>query len=229
MGNNNSTSVINGSVKGAVPKAIPSSSATESPNIPSLARQRQLTAAVPPTVRGVTNGKQVLEITFEGKPHKITIPKGLKAGDNFRFAVNIDGTQDVYASTLHTIPGMDIIHAKAVVYGSISVYNYSQGSQSAARQVGGLIQRATDAVRREAIEQGCNAVLGITYNVTNDSSGEYGREKTVVVTATGTPCVVVPSRTAVATASAAQGQVVAGLAAPSAPPIPTVTAQAYVP
>merc|ERR1712232_148054 len=115
------------------------------------------------------------------------------------------------------------------IYGSISVYNWSQSSQGAARQVGNLIEKVTDVIRAQAIDQGCNAVLGIAYNVTNDSSGEYGREKTVVVTATGTPCIVVPARLS----ATAQGHVMPASAPPattsSGQPIPVVTAQAFIP
>ena len=112
------------------------------------------------------------------------------------------------------IPGMDIIHSKEIVYGSVSVYSDSMGRHI--HELGHLIQKATDAARREAINQGCNAVLGMTYNVANDSSGQYGENKTVIVTAVGTPCVVVKSP------AVAQPTVAA-----SAPPL--VTAQVYLP
>lgn len=156
----------------------------------------------------------MLEITVGGQPFSITLPSGLKAGDDFSFTVKIDETKDVYASTLHCIPGMDIIHSKEIVYGSVSVYSDSMGRHI--HELGHLIQKATDAARREAILKGCNAVLGMTYNVANDSSGQYGENKTVIVTAVGTPCVVVKSQ------AVAQPTVAA-----SAPPL--VTAQVYVP
>ena len=44
-------------------------------------------------------------------------------------------------------------------------------------------------------KQQYNAVLGMNFNVTNDSSGEHGNFKTVIVTCCGTPCVVVEKKT----------------------------------
>ncbi|KAL7544546.1 hypothetical protein ACHAWF_007925 [Thalassiosira exigua] len=234
MGAGNSVSAIGGSVPGAIPDAIgplPSSVV-----LPSRRRIRQLGATVPSTVRGITNGNQRLEVTVDGKPHSVVIPKGLRAGAKFRFSIHTDETDRVYASTLPSLPGMKILHAKEVVFGSVCAYNWHQSGQGAASQVGKLIAKATDAVRGEAIDRGCNAVLGIAYNVTADSSGEYGREKTVVVTATGTPCVVAPISSLVGRGDAGVGEATVAASAPptlalSAPDgdVPIVTAQPYVP
>ena len=239
MGNSASTSVIAGSIPGAVPDAV---STAEPARLPSRARELIVGASVPPSVQGITNGKQKLEIQVEGKPRSVFIPRGLKAGDKFRLSFRVDETEDVYASTLHSIPGMDILHAKAIVYRSVSVYwrHHHQGSQAAAAQVGKLIEQATLALRGEAVDRGCNAVLGITYNVTSDSSGDRGREKSVVVTAAGTPCVVVPSSSSPPVQRTGELGVAAPAlpsTVPSAPPqsqlslsgIPIVTAQAYAP
>ena len=225
----NSSSTISGSVPGACPEAAEPSRAAEA-RIPSRARERRLGAAVPRSIKGVTNGKQNLDVTVDGKPYSVSIPAGLRSGDRFAFTVTNDETRDVLVSTLHAIPGYNTIQSKSIIYGSISVYKYNQSSQGAAGQIGTLIEKCTDAIRAKAIDQGCNAVLGIAYNVTNDSSGEYGREKTVVVTATGTPCIVVPA----GQAAMAQGQVVPAASAPpattsSGQPIPVVTAQAIIP
>ncbi|EJK67138.1 hypothetical protein THAOC_11872 [Thalassiosira oceanica] len=225
---NSSSSTISGSVPGACPEAAESG---RSAHIPSRARERRLGSTVPRSIKGVTNGKQKLDISVDGKPYSVLIPAGLRPGDQFAFTITNDETPDVLVSTLHVIPGYDTLQSKSIIYGSISVYNWSQSSQGAAQQVGNLIEKVTDAIRAQALDQGCNAVLGIAYNVTNDSSGEYGREKTVVVTATGTPCIVVPARQN----ATAQGHAMpASASAPpattsSGQPIPVVTAQAFIP
>ena len=64
---------------------------------------------------------------------------------------------------------------------------------SMARTVAGLLQEAQEGLLRKAIEVECNAVLGMTINITTDSSGERGNSKIVIVTVCGTPCVTVPS------------------------------------
>ena len=40
--------------------------------------------------------------------------------------------------------------------------------------VGELLQDAQAQILEQHIDEGCNAVLGMTFNVTNDSSGKYG-------------------------------------------------------
>ena len=60
-------------------------------------------------------------------------------------------------------------------------------------QVGPLLQQVQAQIIQQALQQGCNAVLALTFNVTNDSSGERGHFKMCVVTALGTPCCVVPT------------------------------------
>jgi hypothetical protein len=59
--------------------------------------------------------------------------------------------------------------------------------------VGELMQEAQSEIMEQAVLAECNAVLGMTYNVTNDSSGEHGNFKVVIVTVCGTPCIVVPA------------------------------------
>ena len=229
MGNSGSTTTISGSVSGACPECEAADS-SQSAHIPSRARERRLGASVPRSIHGVTNGKQKLDISVGGKPHSVLIPAGLRAGDQFAFTITNDETKDVLVSTLHAIPGYDTLQCKSIIYGSISVFMRYESCQGAASQIGTLIENVTDAIRAQAIDKGCNAVLGIAYNVTNDSSGEYGREKTVVVTATGTPCIVVPARQT----AAVQGQVMSASAPPPATTsseqsIPIATAQVFIP
>ena len=57
--------------------------------------------------------------------------------------------------------------------------------QSMGRMVGTLMQEAQAMLLQQALEAGCNAVLGVNYNITNDSSGETGRKKMVIVSCYG--------------------------------------------
>ena len=70
----------------------------------------------------------------------------------------------------------------------------NSGQQNQAAQIPALLTKGYEALRQQAAELGCNAVLGITFNVTNDSSGERGNFKVVIATVCGTPCVVVFTR-----------------------------------
>ena len=56
------------------------------------------------------------------------------------------------------------------------------------RMVGSLMQEAQAMLLQQALEAGCNAVLGVQYNITNDSSGETGRKKMVIVSCYGKLC-----------------------------------------
>ena len=95
---------------------------------------------------------------------------------------------------------MEIIQSKQIVWGSVS-YSFSAGSgdqQSMGKKVAELMQAAQTKMIEEVIKQRCNACLGMSFNITNDSSGDHGNQKVVIVTGTGTPCVVVPSQKAMA-------------------------------
>jgi hypothetical protein len=93
---------------------------------------------------------------------------------------------------------MTIVLAKPVAFGSVSFsyHNHQVGPQSLGPQpgdqVGRLMQEAQEQLMRQAVDVDCNAILGLSFTVTNDSWGEYGNHKLVIVTACGTPCVVTP-------------------------------------
>jgi hypothetical protein len=65
------------------------------------------------------------------------------------------------------------------------------------------MQQAQGALLKKTIDVGCNVVLGVTTNVTTDSSGKRGDAKLIIITMTGTPCNVVPVETLPAVASEA--------------------------
>ena len=56
-----------------------------------------------------------------------------------------------------------------------------------------LLQEAQESLLSQAIDLGCNAVLGISINITADSSGSDGNAKLVIVTVCGTPCSIIPA------------------------------------
>ena len=97
------------------------------------------------------------------------------------------------------VPGMETVQAKPITWGSVS-YSFSRGSdnqQVMGNKVGELLQEAQVKILEQVLQHRCNTCLGMTFNVTNDSSGERGNQKLVIVTACGTPCVVVPNTTAI--------------------------------
>lgn len=98
------------------------------------------------------------------------------------------------------VPGMKIVQSKPVVWATAShaFLNYKKidhqrGPNSVAKTIKDLLHRAQENVLQETIAVGCNAVLGMSINVTTDSSsGEHGNSKIVIVTISGTPCSVMP-------------------------------------
>ena len=134
-----------------------------------------------------------MTVLMGDKTMRITVPVGVKAGETFRYTTPAE-IEKVYASTLQTIPGMTVLQSKPIVWGSVS-YTFhsnatSRGQQRMGMAVADLMQQAQSELLEQGVNSGCNAVLGISYNVTNDSSDTV---KQVIVTACGTPCLVVRS------------------------------------
>ena len=91
----------------------------------------------------------------------------------------------VICSNLPTVPGHEIVLAKPIIWaadcaGSPPTRSWVQ------EKAGSLLQKVQAQLIQQAIQQGCNAVLGVTFNV---SSETYGG---VQVTMLGTPCFVAP-------------------------------------
>jgi uncharacterized protein YbjQ (UPF0145 family) len=109
---------------------------------------------------------------------------------------------------------MEIVQSKLVIWAIVSeasfrfhMMNDQKEQTHMAKRMGGLLTDAQNKVlKKKAIEVGCNAVLGMTVNVTTDSSGSRGNSKIVIVTVCGTPSSVMPMQE-----------------------VPTVTAQAITP
>jgi uncharacterized protein YbjQ (UPF0145 family) len=134
---------------------------------------------------------------MKGKKITVDIPRGKRPGESFQFKY-VESSKHVITSTLPAVPGMVIFQAKPIIWGSVS-HSYSsgggvKGQQSMGQMVGELMQEAQSEIMEQAVLAECNAVLGMTYNVTNDSSsGEHSSYKVVIVTVCGTPCIVVPA------------------------------------
>jgi len=134
---------------------------------------------------------QECSVTIAGQSFTVKIPPGKKENDSFTISVN-DITR-IYASSLPTLPGMVVLMAKPIIFGSVAeAYSTTSASDFVPlpRRIGQLIQEAQSKILQKAVAYGCNAVLGISFTVSNDSSGESGLQKVICVMASGTPCIV---------------------------------------
>lgn len=204
MGGQESKIANGGSLQGA---AGPALAAVPEQNLPSLVKESKYTVRVPQTVNTPSDGNITMSCTVNGERHILKIPKGLKRGDTFTFTRSRPELDKVFTSTLPSVPGMDIVQSKPIIWGSVS-YSFVRGSQnqqSMGNMVGKLLKDAQTKILEQVIEHRCNACLEMAFNVTNDSSGERGNQKLVIVTAYGTPCIVVPSTQAHAVEASAVG------------------------
>lgn len=187
MGGSASKHASNGVLKGAY---VPPIAGITLPEMPRGQKKYNITVPVDKT------GGMAMNVLVDGKTVRVKIPQGKRPGDRFAYHRSAE-IEKVYASTLPSLPGFEIVQSKAIIWGSVSYAFYSGGGANGQQAMGGMVSRllqdAQSQILEQAIQQGCNAVLGLTYNVTNDSSGDRGNSKQVIVTCCGTPCVVLPS------------------------------------
>jgi len=138
---------------------------------------------------------QECSVTIAGQSFTVKIPPGKKQNDSFE--ISVPDITNIYASTVHTLPGMVVLMAKPIIFTVVAEAFYVDGDNSSsvdlnglAKKLGKLIQQAQSKILQKAATCGCNAVLGISYTVSNDSSGESGLQKVICVMASGTPCIV---------------------------------------
>jgi hypothetical protein len=187
---NTSTAVSHGSLKGANLPPVCTTDTTAA----TAGLQRSVQVKLSPGQRAGS----VVRLNVAGRTHSVEVPANMTtAGGKMWFTIP-DPTK-VYASTLPAIPGMAIVLTKPIAFGSVSFSYTSPPSTAAAgtqqqpgEHVGRLMQEAQEQVLLQAAGMDCNAVLGMSFTVTNDSWGECGYNKIVIVTACGTPCVVTP-------------------------------------
>jgi hypothetical protein len=84
--------------------------------VPKLAPPKSYEVVVP------ANSKpgDIINILIAGKTVAVKVPKGKRSGDTFIHQYEGE-IEKVYASTLPTLPGMEVILAKPVIWGSLSL------------------------------------------------------------------------------------------------------------
>jgi len=195
--NQKSKVVTGGSLQGVI---YPSRAKVPEENLPSLTKETTYEVKVPETIVQPSDGSATMSCAINGVNKKIKIPKGMKKDDTFTFTRTDSETEKVFTSTLPSVPGMDVVQSKPIIWSSVS-YAFYKGPADADHQatgnvVGKLTQEAQVKILEQVVEHRCNACLGLSFNVTTDSSGESGDRKLIIVTAHGTPCVVVSTSTA---------------------------------
>ncbi|GKY92852.1 hypothetical protein MPSEU_000254800 [Mayamaea pseudoterrestris] len=176
MGTGSSTLMSGGTLRGSYAPPI-----RDDYQAPTLAKPKKLRV---PLAKGKKSG-DIVTVSIDGRKFNVTIPPNV-TGPSFNYDYEGDVAK-VIASTLPTIPGMDVIQAKPIIWGSVShaylTYKKAKDGQQ-------LMQDAQTELLKQALEVGCNAVLGVNYSFTIDSSGDSGQNKMVVATCYGTPCIV---------------------------------------
>lgn len=159
------------------------------------------------TVPRDKQGGDRMVVAVHGKHMSIKIPTlNVRTGDRYQPGEKFHYTQEaeiekVIASTLPTVPGMEIVVSKPIIWGTVSYsffaanYNDQKEQTRMAQETGGVLKKAQEELLEQTIKVGCNSVLGMTFNVSVDSSGENGNTKIIIATAYGTPCVVMPMST----------------------------------
>jgi hypothetical protein len=128
----------------------------------------------------------------------LTVPEGFDRlkGGRFKYTHLGDVDKDI-ATMLPTVPGYEVALAKLIVYGcEIQIFDDRgfSGKPTVAKIITNLTQDAQNQVNSLAIEQDCNAVLGMQFNVTmSRPPTDGGSFCKVAVTCFGTPCAIVPS------------------------------------
>ena len=162
---------------------------------PPLRKTQKFMIKVP---AGMKSGDNVT-VDMNGKFVNLPVPRGydgrvLKAGEKFE-VVDPGDKGKVIASTLHALPGSTIVECKAMIFASVTqtcvIYSNEASATGVSKSVAELLQKCQGELLERTIAVGCNAVLGISSTVASDSSGETGARKVIIVTMTGTPCIVV--------------------------------------
>ena len=118
------------------------------------------------------------------------IPDGLEPGDTFN--VSVPDKTRVTCSNLPTVPGHEIVLAKPIIWAcEQQLFQGRFDTTPFDQKAGSLLQQAQAQLIQQAIQQGCNAVLGVTFNVAIKKPGRDSG-KSVYVTMLGTPCFVAP-------------------------------------
>jgi len=167
---------------------LPGPTAASSPNVaPKFAPQRRVKVTIPPFKNHKQRkGQQVPTFVValrDGQRIAVKARKGLQPGQQISIMVR-DYTK-MLASTLQVPPsGAKMVMQKPIEWVTVRM------SQEENPDTGILLATAQHRLLKQAHTVGCNAVLGISFNVTKNITGQSTAE--VVVTAFGTPCIIVP-------------------------------------
>uniref|UniRef100_A0A7S1VWS9 Uncharacterized protein n=1 Tax=Grammatophora oceanica TaxID=210454 RepID=A0A7S1VWS9_9STRA len=173
-------------------------------HLPKPGKSLTVKASVPPSIverKRKTEGNESIVVALEnGDKIPVNVPKGLRAGEEFTYTMKENAEiEKVFASTLPSIPGMEVVCAKPILWATVT-FNFTSGRYDNARMgtsVGSLLQEAQAKILEQVIHAKCNACLGMSFSITNDSTpGEKSGLgwKVVIVTACGTPAIVIPRK-----------------------------------
>lgn len=84
----------------------------------------------------------------------------------------------------------DLIYASVTTQFTSGRFSSGGDENSMGDSVAPMLSTVADTLAKYALQQQCNCVYGVQMNVTNDSSGERGNFKNVIVTMIGNPCQV---------------------------------------
>jgi hypothetical protein len=117
-----------------------------------------------------------------------TVPPGSKQ------RVTMCRSSRMVASTLHTAPPgfrvelqMPIIHATYCESYQFWMTSNDTSARDAAARTGPVLQQVQAGLLDQAAHVNCNAVLGITFSFSSESSGEQGQYRTLVRRSTSCP------------------------------------------
>jgi len=186
MGNDSSKFTESGTLLGAYAPPLP-----DVARPPPLEGKRVFKVVVPD---GKTSGNTMeIRLPGSGRVATIRIPHRdppLRAGDSFTHEIPAEINR-VIASTLPSLPGALVVESKPIIWSSVSSTFRDFSQKAMGKAVGDLMQQCQAELLSRTIDVGCNVVLGVNMNVTMDSGGETGHSKIVIVTMTGTPCIIV--------------------------------------
>lgn len=161
---------------------------------------QQVDVAVP---RNVKLG-DAFTVAFGGAMRTVTatVPPGLKQ------RVTMCRSSRMVASTLHAAPPgfrvelqMPIIHATYCESYQFWYRLNDTSAKDAAARTGPVLQQVQAGLLDQAARINCNAVLGITFSFSTESTGVQGQYKLLTVTGFGTPVLIVPDSSAVVEAT----------------------------
>ena len=141
--------------------------------LPNIERKEKLYNVTVPKFK---SGGQECTVTIAGQSFTVKIPPGKKENDSF--TISVPDITKIYASSLPTLPGLVVLMAKPMIFSVVAEAFYiDHGNTSSvdlnglSKKVGKLIQEAQSKILQKAFACGCNAVLGISFTLSNDSSG----------------------------------------------------------